>query len=279
MITNKILTMAYVLAVFAATLTYTNVAHSQVVEKGLVHYWSFDKIEDDIVPDLAGGNDVEIIRGKSPQLLAGGRSDPKVVRGKIGSALEFDGDGDYAQSTEEIEITGSDSRTLSAWVKWNTKSDQFHVLVGWGWEGESGQVCQGELFCITTWHSNQITMWGVCNDHESRFGAKVGSWYHVTVTYDDNKTELKIYVNGDDVVYDNAKIQPFQTGEETRATFGKKIFTFADRAWANGAVDEVAIYNRALDRDEVQANFTSKGFAVNPEGRLALTWGAIKTPK
>ena len=275
MVTNKILTMAYVLAVVAITLTYTSIVDSQVVAKGLVHYWSFDKIDKDIVPDLAGGNDVEIIRGDSPPLLAGGRSDPKVVEGKFGSALEFDGDGDYAQSTEEIEITGSDPRTLSAWVKWNTKSDQFHVLVGWGWEGETNQACKGELFCITSWHSNQITMWGVCNDHESHFGAEVGRWYHVTVTYD-NDTELKIYVDGDDVVYDNAKIQALQTGEGTRATFGKKIFTFADRTWANGAVDEVAIYDRALDKEEVLANFASKGFAVNPAAKLAITWGAVK---
>ena len=275
MVTKKISTMTCVLTVIAVTLIYSSIAKSQVVEKGLVHYWSFDKIDKDIVPDLAGKNDVEIIRGKSPALLAGGRSDPKVVKGKLGTALEFDGDGDYAQSTEEIGITGSDPRTLSAWVKWNTKSDQFHVLVGWGWEGESGQACKGELFCITTWHSNQITMWGVCNDHESQFSAKVGRWYHVTVTYD-NKTELKIYVDGDDVVYDNAKVQPFQTGDGTRATFGKKIFTFADRAWADGAVDEVAIYNRALDKGEVLANFKSKGFAVNPAGKLAVTWGGIK---
>ena len=55
MVTTKILMIAYVLTVFAATLTYTNVAHSQVVEKGLVHYWSFDKFDNDIVPDLAGG--------------------------------------------------------------------------------------------------------------------------------------------------------------------------------------------------------------------------------
>ena len=275
MVTKKISTMTCVLTVIAVTLIYSSTAKSQVVEKGLVHYWSFDKIDKDIVPDLVGKNDVEIMRGKSPALLAGGRSDPKVVKGKLGTALEFDGDGDYAQSTEEIEITGSDPRTLSAWVKWNTKSDQFHVLVGWGWEGESGQACKGELFCITTWHSNQITMWGVCNDHESQFSAIVGRWYHVTVTYD-NKTELKIYVDGDDVVYNNAKVQPFQTGDGTRATFGKKIFTFADRAWADGAVDEVAIYNRALDKGEVLANFKSKGFAVNPAGKLAVTWGGIR---
>ena len=275
MITSKIMRMTYVLAIAADVMGYTGTADGQVIEKGLVHYWSFDKIDKDIVPDLVGKNDVEIVRGKSPALLGGGRSDPKVVKGKLGSALEFDGDGDYAQSTGEIEIDGSDPRTLSAWVKWNTKSDQFHVLVGWGWEGESGQACKGELFCITTWHSNQVTMWGVCNDHESRFAAKVGRWYHVTVTYD-NKTELKIYVDGDDVVYDNAKVQPFQTGDGTRATFGKKIFTFADRAWADGAVDEVAIYNRALDKGEVLANFKSKGFAVNPAAKLAVTWGAVK---
>ena len=106
MITGKIMRTAFVLTVATAVAAYTGIANGQVIEKGLVHYWSFDKIEKDIVPDLVGKNDVEIIRGKSPPLLAGGRSDPKVVKGKLGTALEFDGDGDYAQSTEEIEISG-----------------------------------------------------------------------------------------------------------------------------------------------------------------------------
>lgn len=261
------------LAVVFIVLVTAEAVEAKIVANGLVHYWSFDNADNDTVPDLAGNNDVELVRGKSPPLLGGGQSQPKIIEGRIGSAVEFDGDGDYAQSKQEIEITGSDPRTLSAWVRFN-KFALKQVPVAWGWEGESAQICQGELYGITAWDGAGIALWGICNDHVAPRRFEPDTWTHVTATYD-KKTELKIYVDGE-LVYDNETINPLQTGEDTRATFGKKIFTFADRAWMDGAVDEVAIYDRPLNAGEVKQNFLSGGFSVNPAGRLAVSWGEIK---
>ena len=44
----------------------------------------------------------------------------------------------------------------------------------------------------------------------------------------------------------------------------------------DGAVDEVAIYNRPLTAGEVKQNFLSGGFGVDPIEKLAVTWGEIK---
>ena len=270
---RRIMTLTSVLAIVAIALMVLGTAEAKIIENGLVHYWSFDNVNKNEVPDLAGNNDVELVRGKSPPLLGGGQSNPIIIEGKIGQAVEFDGDGDYAQSTQEIEITGSDPRTLSAWVRFN-KFFLKQVPVGWGWEGETAQICQGELYGITAWDGAGIALWGICNDHVSPRRFEPDTWTHVTATYD-NKTELKIYVDGE-LVYDNQSIKPLQTGEKTRATFGKKIFTFADRAWMDGAVDEVAIYDRPLTAGEVEQNFLSGGFSVDPVGRLTVTWGEIK---
>ncbi len=270
---HRIMTITSVLAIVVIALMGVDTAEARIVGDGLVHYWSFDNVNKNTVPDLAGNNDVELVRGKSPPLLGGGQSDPNIIEGRIGQAVEFDGDGDYAQSTQEIEITGSDPRTLSAWVRFN-KFFLKQVPVGWGWEGETAQICQGELYGITAWDGASIALWGICNDHVAPKRFEPDTWTHVTATYD-KKTELKIYVDGE-LVYDNPKMNPLQTGEKTRATFGKKIFTFADRAWMDGAVDEVAIYDRPLTAGEVEQNFQSGGFNVDPAGRLAVTWGAIK---
>jgi hypothetical protein len=43
-------------------------------------------------------------------------------------------------------------------------------------------------------------------------------------------------------------------------------------------IDEVKVYNRALDEDEVQRNFeaTSRDTAVEPASKLSTTWGSIR---
>ena len=270
---RKLISLASVMAIVEIVLMVAGNVEAKIIENGLVHYWSFDNVDKNEVPDLAGNNDVELVEGKTPPLLGGGQSNPKLIEGKIGQAVEFDGDGDYAQSTQEIEITGSDPRTLSAWVRFN-KFSLKQVPVAWGWEGETAQICQGELYGITAWDGAGIALWGICNDHVAPRRFEPDTWTHVTATYD-KKTELKIYVDGE-LVYDNPKINPLQTGEKTSATFGKKIFTFADRAWMDGAVDEVAIYNRPLTAGEVKQNFLSGGFGVDPIEKLAVTWGEIK---
>ena len=47
----------------------------------------------------------------------------------------------------------------------------------------------------------------------------------------------------------------------------------------NGIIDEVRIYNRALNESEVKVNMNSDGTAVNPAGKVAATWGDIKVSK
>lgn len=43
-----------------------------------------------------------------------------------------------------------------------------------------------------------------------------------------------------------------------------------------GAVDEVRIYKKVLTPEEIKQNFESQGLAVQPTGKLSLTWGRIK---
>ena len=46
-----------------------------------------------------------------------------------------------------------------------------------------------------------------------------------------------------------------------------------------GIIDEVRIYNRALDESEVKANMISDGTAVNPADKVASMWGKIKSQR
>ena len=43
-----------------------------------------------------------------------------------------------------------------------------------------------------------------------------------------------------------------------------------------GFIDEVRIYDRALNNAEVQQNFVAEGLAVDVTGKLTTTWGKMK---
>ena len=98
------------------------------------------------------------------------------------------------------------------------------VPVAWGWEGETAQICQGELYGITAWDGAGIALWGICNDHVAPRRFEPDTWTHVTATYD-KKTELKIYVDGE-LVYDNAKHKSAPDWREDKSYVWQENFYF-----------------------------------------------------
>jgi len=256
-------------------------AEAQVVQEGLVHYWSFDNIKGDTIPDHAGDNNAMIMH-EELKVLGGGKSDPKIVKGKFGMGLEFDGDGDYVESMEEITITGSDPRTLGVWVKFNSfPNGMIQVPVGWGWDGETDQT-QSILFSIASYpwpegtNSNFICVWGISNDYKvADKELDEDTWYYVTAVYD-NETDLKVYFDGN-LEYSNDDITPFSTGTSV-FVMGKKLWTYADRAWFDGTIDEVSVYDRALSKAEVKQNSRAT-LAIESTKKLAITWGDIKVSR
>ena len=96
---HKNLTMIFPL-VLLAFLAWQSSAEAQVVKDGLVSYWSLDEvtIEGKKVKDLMGENDGEM------------KGDPKIVAGRRGEALEFDGAEDY------VEIPSDDSLNLGVFA-------------------------------------------------------------------------------------------------------------------------------------------------------------------
>jgi len=268
---NKFLAVAFFLAFIATSLMYANMAKAKgVVEKGLIGYWSFDSIVDEKVLDDFGDNDA-IIKG-----------DKKIVEGKIDEALEFDGDSDYVESTKEIPITGEAPRTLSVWVKFKSFPDnKIQVAVGWG------EMNQGKLFAIASYHpgppgntSNYIGLWGCSNDHKAvEKPLDTDTWYHVTAIYEGGD-DRKVYIDGNlEELSAVIEAGPFNTGT-SKLVIGKKIGDLADRAWFDGTVDEVAIYDRALSEDEVEQNFlATERYAVESAKKLSITWGEIKVSR
>lgn len=245
---------------------------SQVVDKGLVSYWSFDAadVKGDTVKDLVGGNDGTIVGA------------PKHVRGKFGEAFEFTGEPDVidvpSPANGSLDFDGDQDFSMMAWIK----VDEPPVLGG----AQSTIVSKGDG------GGNARILWKIVGTkiqvtiaNEGGGGPKIdfnsvsdvvdGNWHHV-IFVADRSDATRIYIDGKL----DAEGGP---SEGTDVTTESPLFIGASvrigkntRRYFEGLIDEIGIYNRVLTDNEIQTNFKSQGLAVSPQGKLAIVWGKIK---
>ena len=93
-------------------------------------------------------------------------------------------------------------------------------------------------------------------------------WHHIAATYDKKEQKLnkagKLVASRPNTGEMNVNANPVIIG----ASGGKSRYF-------NGRIDDVRIYNNALTEDEVRENMEVRT-AVNPQHKLALTWGWMK---
>ena len=285
---NKILTVASVLTTIVTFFVYANVAKAQFVTEGLVSYWSFEAetIEGKTVRDVWGKNDGTIV------------GDAKRKVGKVGSALEFDGDGDSVDcgNDESLNFDTEDPFSICAWVK----ADEEGLTVLEPWQ-EWGQSVAGKV--NDRWHGYILTITGAGHNNEpytlnAVLSNSLGNndincsspdnsmtiatdWTYVCMSYEgtSNVAGIHLSINGEDQrVSTQRDGLTASISSDARFTIGQ-VRVPSWPIWFDGLIDEVAVYNRALSEDEISRNFAEKGLAVQPTDKLPQTWGAIKVSK
>ena len=209
-------------------------------EEDLISYFSFEEDLGDLILEIdAENNGAEFVED-----------------GKSGKGLEFDGVGDFVSIEDEtLDIVGE--FTLSAWVssnrEWNlTKGIYNNILAkdniyskGYGLEVyEDNNDAGGIGVKLEVW--SRGASFNPCSyDIQSKW--VVGGWYHVVGVYDG--FNLMIYLNG--------KSKKTCVGINPGDTSGEKLYigyssvgSRYDKPWP-GKIDEVSIYNRALNDTEV----------------------------
>ena len=202
------------------------------IDYNLVGHWMF---ENNVNDSSDHGND---------GLISG---DPEFVTGMVGiNALAFDGDMDYITIAESPDFSMT-SFTLAAWVKipnpipggWRTIIE--HDRSGSNWFG--------------LWKSNNGNFfhfrWGI--DDASDFSTTISpdTWYHVAGTYDAFGKTARMYINGNlDRTIQNADLP---TAANSALRIGITLQNHEDFI---GIIDDVRVYNRALDETEINEMFT-----------------------
>ena len=234
------------------------ISAADVLEDALVGAWLFDENRGGTAKDASGnGHDGKIIGAKW-------------VQGKIGTALEFNGNGNIVEIPHHADFDLTEY-TASAWIKTEPTGKWQTVL---GKEPVAGNPRNYGVYVAgdTKLLGVNYTTGGAWKTAFSKTVAADGKWHHVAATYDGKK--LRAYMDGVIEGETATEIPPDHNTEPVR--IGR---------WGNprgdyweGVLDEVAVFSQALTEDEIQ-DITMNlrdALAVEVSGKLAVTWGTLK---
>ncbi len=198
------------------------------------------------------------------------------VPGRFNRAVQFAGNPNAVVINGFKGITGSQARTVSAWVK-TSETGQSIGVMSWG-DLPSGNKWS-LLVQNTTDPKGTLRL-------ELGFGNTIagtpvndGQWHHVACTLDNltmpNSTDVKFYVDGQsDAVVGGAPV-----AINTLALNDVLIGSDIQNRFFKGAIDEVRIYDRALSSAEIAAlyaasNESAAAWHRRYFGNLPMTWNA-----
>ncbi|MHC4174492.1 MAG: LamG domain-containing protein, partial [Planctomycetota bacterium] len=222
---------------------------AKAADPDLVGYWKFDETSGTTAQDATGNGNDGTLNG-----------DPQWVAGKLGGALEFDGDGDYVDIGNDpiFNITGQ--ITVACWIKVNQFTDSWQAIFTMGddsWRLQR-QTTTDNLCWACTGVTGTPGNWWLHGD----VNVNDGEWHHAVGVYDGSKYYL--YVDGDlDVSKDTS-------GTMSTSTYPVFIGANAQQSGRefDGLIDDVRVYKRALTATEILGVMSGGGaeypFASGP---------------
>jgi len=247
---------------YSYTAPIYNINNNPGWTNNLVGYWPF---EGDL-SDKSGNNN----NGTS----IGTIGTTGFVSGKINQALSLSGT-NYIEIPDSLSLDITDQITLEAWVYPNTWNDSYENSI------------------LTKAGDNDYGVWNLHykteDDHGFRFELNNGAvdnvnvfetppappsspaqWYHVVGVYDGST--MSLYLNG---ILTNSKAVagPISTNDDP-LRIGKQLWWGATYSYWDGLIDEVKIYNRALNASEVLEHYND----VNSSGVVPVDKSYARIP-
>lgn len=233
-----------------------------VKPKGLLLYFPFDEGAGDKAKDLSDNG------------FDGKLNGPKWTDGKFGKALDFNGVSDFV-SIDPIKLN-PDELTIEMWfkpgaeIKAGARQDLIYRRTGSGRPhitfNRAGDGMLGfYIYLKKDASEHQVTT--------KTAAWSAGTWYHVAAT--SLPGELKIYINGK---LENTQATPKDALDVQYDKNGMVIGSrYGTETFFKGAIDEVRLWSRVLNADEVKQAFDGTLLAVEPVGKLAVKWGQMKS--
>ncbi len=234
------------------SLIFIGISRAEFDLKDVAGMWLFDDGKGDTAADSSeNGKDGELVNG------------PKWIKnGKFESALEFDGNESKGHVVVgDLGLSGA--VTLVLWANPSDAADDDRLI-----SNISGPT--NPAF-TTRFQSGAVEIWS-------------SAWKPVIPDFDDNKWGHYAFVFDGE-----GNVTGYYNGKEGDTVADSYTFTdigiganFLDQwgQYFSGQFDEIAFFSIALTKDDIEVLVTKglkSALAVYPAGKLATTWGNIKT--
>jgi hypothetical protein len=228
----------------------------------IVGAWLFEESSGNKAKDSSGNDNNGDIEGT-----------PKLVNGKFGKAMEFDGQSDYIviKDSDSLDL---DQMTVAAWVNLSAYADDQRIITKEEGTSDPYSVYSLQISGVDDKKLEfRPTLNGTRQRIESVTDVPLGQWTHVAATYDGN--EVILYIDGD--------VDTATPGAGEMMTNDKDLWIGASEFYTprffNGLMDEAVLFNVALSQDDIK-DLMNIGLgvvlAVSPAGRLTTTWASVK---
>ena len=239
--------------------------------------WQFDEVgRPRSIEDTSGNGHKALVIQK-----------PKFTEGTFGTAIRFDrGTENYLEVMDHEALQISDVISIVAWVKRPAVSKDiapYYILAkGDTWQSSS----PGYGIALHKVFDNMFYFW-YTGGYQGTDGIKDGHWHHYAVVARNGDSKAMLYIDGNlkRVTHEDGATQiellPTPKHRVINLTIGALVPRRARfDSFSDNTIDEVAIFNAALTRDEIR-NLIKNGlgraiFSVSESGKLATTWGEIK---
>ncbi|MBN2133805.1 MAG: LamG domain-containing protein, partial [Sedimentisphaerales bacterium] len=260
--------------------SFTTLPDVPVTDESLLAWWTLDEGEGATVVDWSGHGHHGTLGG-----------DAQWADGYFGSAMHFDGSGDYVDFGTPADLYLTQNYTYTAWFKVErningNSGPQYLLCIGsrsdlvFGVEdavGVDGDLSLHYYDTAPGFHAVGVgqTAWSA------------DEWHMVTGTRDGNGH--KVYLDGALVNSDtNTNADNFSGATTRMISLGGRAWTTPQVAFFNGLIDDVRIYNRALAENEIQQVLRGNpllagspnpgpGAVVDIRDATALSWTAGNT--
>ena len=238
-----------------------------VEEEDILLYYSFDKFtgKNKVADDSGNGHDGELVgKGESTD-------------GQFKKAIRLNGGiVQVSPARDVISSVGKTGQiTMEVWFFLNQHSAYDGIISLEAVDG--GGCCEFR----TMVDPNFNPFWDAGHHADKKladFKFELKTWYHYVLVADGK--DGKIYVDGKFIGSqpENFKLPVFK---ETLVYIGAGENPNVHKV-EDAVIDEVVIYNKALDEKEIQASMelsVSGVLAVEPTGKLAVKWGKLKSDR
>lgn len=232
-----------------------------------VAYWQFNETGGTVFRDALGINNAYKSSSKTV---------PSPTPGLIGNAQNFNGTttGAETASPTDFDWLNEESFSIETWIKSSGSTGNTQIIAGredtsgnlhW-WVGLSFTAGNKPAFYLQDTDANTFSIVGTTNVTD-------GAWHHITVVYNGDFGELRLYVDGSP----EGTLAASYTGDFTASNAPLTIgwLNTGGGFHFNGKIDETAVYRKSLTDNEISLHYTNGlngfGYGEKPESPPSIT--------